>query len=227
RNIPVYTLYSKRHPSIHTVHLYLNPLSDVAKQSLYVRGVPPVDQDATSTRRVKVLASVTEGSDISDDWHPILSVIRVNASSWERERVQQQLQVFLRDLEWGRKQQPNLWKRLHFRRVEKGVRETLRMLERDNLPHPAPCRKTRDPLAKPENPELVIVAKPENPELVIVAGDPLAKLENPELVIVAKPENPELVIVAKLENPELVIVAKPENPELVIVAGSEIAHLRI
>lgn len=46
------------------------------------------------------------------------------------------MQVFLRDLEWGRQQQPSLWKRLHFRRVEKGVRQTLRMLKNDNLPPP-------------------------------------------------------------------------------------------
>lgn len=120
----------REHPSLHTVHLYLNPLSDVGKQSLYVRGVPK----SHSGRRVKVLASVTEGSDISEDWHPILSVIRENASSWDRERVKQQLKVFLRDLEWGRQQQPSLWKRLHFRRVEKGVRQTLQMLEKNTLP---------------------------------------------------------------------------------------------
>ncbi|XP_054650028.1 NLR family member X1 isoform X2 [Dunckerocampus dactyliophorus] len=122
----------REHPSIHTVHLYLNPLSDVGKQSLYVRGVPK--SHSGSGRRVKVLASVTEGSDLSEDWHPILSVIRENASSWDRERVQQQLKVFLRDLEWGRQQQQSLWKKLHFRRVEKGVRQTLRMLEKDTLP---------------------------------------------------------------------------------------------
>ncbi|XP_040901575.1 NLR family member X1 isoform X2 [Toxotes jaculatrix] len=120
----------REHPSIHTVHLYLNPLSDVGKQSLYVRGAPR----SRSDRRVKVLASVTEGSDISEDWHPILKVIRENASSWDRQRVMQQLKVFLRDLEWGRQQQPSLWKRLHFRRVERGVRQTLQMLEKDTLP---------------------------------------------------------------------------------------------
>lgn len=124
----------REHPSIHTVHLYLNPLSDVGKQSLYVRGVPK--RQGGSGRRVRVLASVTEGSDLSEDWHPILSVIRENASSWDRERVKQQLRVFLRDLEWGRQQQQSLLKRLHFRRVEKGVRQTLQMLERDTLPPP-------------------------------------------------------------------------------------------
>ncbi|XP_034557043.1 NLR family member X1 isoform X2 [Notolabrus celidotus] len=129
----------REHPNIHTVHLYLNPLSDVGKQSLYVRGV--TKSQGGSERRVRVLASVTEGSDLSEDWHPILDVIRENASSWDRERVKQQLVVFLRDLEWGRQQQPSLWKRLHFRRVEKGVRQTLRMLERDTLPPPPPYSK--------------------------------------------------------------------------------------
>uniref|UniRef100_UPI0037E8E46F NLR family member X1 isoform X2 n=1 Tax=Semicossyphus pulcher TaxID=241346 RepID=UPI0037E8E46F len=122
----------REHPSIHTVHLYLNPLSNVGKQSLYVRGVPK--SHGGSGRRVRVLASVTEGSDLSEDWHPILSVIRENASSWDRERVKEQLVVFLRDLEWGRQQQQSLWKRLHFRRVEKGVRQTLRRLEKDAPP---------------------------------------------------------------------------------------------
>uniref|UniRef100_A0A665TEL8 NACHT domain-containing protein n=1 Tax=Echeneis naucrates TaxID=173247 RepID=A0A665TEL8_ECHNA len=119
----------REHPSIHTVHLYLNALSDVGKKSLYVRGVPR--NHVGSGRRVKVLASVTEGSEISEDWHPILRVIRENARSWDRQRVQQQLEVFLRDLEWGRQQQQSLWKRLHFLRVEKGVRQTLRMLDRE------------------------------------------------------------------------------------------------
>ncbi|XP_040036666.2 NLR family member X1 isoform X1 [Gasterosteus aculeatus] len=120
----------REHPSIHTVHLYLNPLSDVGKQSLYVRGVPK----SQGGRRVKVLASVTEGTDISEDWHPILSVIRKNASSWDRQRVKEQLKVFLRDLDWGRQQQQNFWKRLHFRRVEKGVRKTLQQLEKEAPP---------------------------------------------------------------------------------------------
>ncbi|XP_031697969.1 NLR family member X1-like [Anarrhichthys ocellatus] len=120
----------REHAGIHTVHLYLNPLSDVGKQSLYVRGVPK----SQGGRRVKVLVSVTEGSDISEDWHPILSVIRKNTSSWDRERIIQQLKVFLRDLDWGRQQQQSIWKRFHFRRVEKGVRQTLRMLEKDSLP---------------------------------------------------------------------------------------------
>lgn len=71
--------------------LYLNPLSDVGKQSLYVRGVPK--SHGGSGRRVKVLASVTEGCDISEDWHPILGVIRENASTWDRERLKQQLRV--------------------------------------------------------------------------------------------------------------------------------------
>ncbi|XP_036392011.1 NLR family member X1 isoform X2 [Megalops cyprinoides] len=118
----------REHPTIHTLHLYLNRLSEVGKQSLYVHGTAR-GQDGAS-RRVKVLASVTEGSDVSDNWHPILSVIRKNSTSWERDRVQEQLQVFLRDLESGRRQQHSFWKRLHFRRVEKGVREILHMLEK-------------------------------------------------------------------------------------------------
>lgn len=69
--------------------LYLNPLSDAGKQSLYLRGVSLSPSDG----QVKVLASVTEGSDISENWHPILSVIRENASSWDRSRVTQQLKV--------------------------------------------------------------------------------------------------------------------------------------
>ncbi|KAK7882846.1 hypothetical protein WMY93_029020 [Mugilogobius chulae] len=120
----------REHPTIHTLHLYLNPLSDVGKRSLYVRGDP-----SRSGRKVRVLASVTEGSDLSEDWHPILSIIRENAKSWDRERVKQQLRAFQRDLEWGRQQQPSFWKRLHFRRVERGIRETLKMLEKQDVSH--------------------------------------------------------------------------------------------
>lgn len=43
-------------------------------------------------------------------------------------------QAFLRDLDWGRQQQQSVWKRLHFMRVEKGVRKTLKMLEKDAPP---------------------------------------------------------------------------------------------
>nr|AXK69168.1 NLRX1 [Ctenopharyngodon idella] len=118
----------REHPNIHTVHLYLNQLTDVGKQSLYVRGGPRVKEG----RRVKVLASVTEGSDISEDWHPILSVIGKNSLSWERDRVREQLLVFLKDLEWGRKQHPSFWKKMHFRRVESVVRQTLRLLEKSS-----------------------------------------------------------------------------------------------
>lgn len=106
--------------------LYLNQLTDVGKQSLHVRGVPQ-EKDG---RRVKVLASVTEGSDISEHWHPILSVIGNNSLSWERERVREQLLVFLKDLEWGYKQHSSFWKKLHFRRVERVVRRLLRILEK-------------------------------------------------------------------------------------------------
>ncbi|KAI5098851.1 NLR family member X1 isoform X1, partial [Silurus meridionalis] len=116
----------REHPTIHTLHLYLNQLTDVGKQSLHVRGVPQVKDG----RRVKVLASVTEGSDISEDWHPILSIIGKNSLSWERERVREQLLIFVKDLEWGRKQNSNFLKKLHFRRVERVVRQTLRMLEK-------------------------------------------------------------------------------------------------
>ncbi|KAA0701984.1 NLR family member X1 [Triplophysa tibetana] len=118
----------REHPNIHTVHLYLNQLTDVGKQSLYVRGGPRMKEG----RRVKVLASVTEGSDISEDWHPILSIIGKNSLVWERKRVREQLLVFLKDLEWGRKQHPSFWKKLHFRRVESFVRQTLRVLEKSS-----------------------------------------------------------------------------------------------
>ncbi|XP_013856208.1 NLR family member X1 [Austrofundulus limnaeus] len=116
----------REHPSIHTVHLYLNPISDVGKRSLYVRGEP---MNNRTNRRVKVLVSVTEGSDISEDWHPILSVIQENASTWEPKRVKEQLEIFLKDLEWGHQQQQSFWKRLHFRRVQKQVKQTLQMLD--------------------------------------------------------------------------------------------------
>ncbi|XP_053363322.1 NLR family member X1 isoform X2 [Clarias gariepinus] len=116
----------REHPTVHTLHLYLNQLTDVGKQSLHGRGVPK----EKGGRKVKVLASVTEGSDISEDWHPILSIIGNNSLSWERQRVREQLLVFLKDLEWGRKQHSSFWKKLHFHKVERKVKQTLRMLEK-------------------------------------------------------------------------------------------------
>ncbi|XP_034151604.1 NLR family member X1 isoform X2 [Esox lucius] len=116
----------REHPSIHTVHLYLNPLSNEGKLLLCDRGLS-LEQGGTG-RRVKVLASVTEGTEISENWRLILNLIRQNALSWERERVREQLQIFLQDLEWGKQHAPSFWKKMHFRRVENGVRQTLQML---------------------------------------------------------------------------------------------------
>lgn len=41
-------------------------------------------------------------------------------------------QVFLKDLKWGRQQQQSFWKKLHFRKVENAVHQTLQMLEKDS-----------------------------------------------------------------------------------------------
>ncbi|XP_047246730.1 NLR family member X1 isoform X4 [Girardinichthys multiradiatus] len=127
----------REHPSIHTVHLYLNPITNEGKQSLYGRGVP---SKKGNNRQVKVLASVTEGFDISDNWHPILKVIRENASSWDRKLVKQQLEVFLQDLEWGSRRQKSFWTRLHFRKVQKTVQATLKNLETDSSPKERPSK---------------------------------------------------------------------------------------
>lgn len=70
--------------------LYLNPITDEGKQALYGRGVTG---NQGNNQQVKVLASVTEGSDISGGWHPILRVIQENASSWDHKQVKQQLKV--------------------------------------------------------------------------------------------------------------------------------------
>ncbi|XP_048838055.1 NLR family member X1 isoform X2 [Brienomyrus brachyistius] len=114
----------RKHPTVHTVHLYLNQLSEMGKQSLYVDG-----SEAGAARRLQILTSVTEGADLSDAWPRILSIIRQNATSWDRGRVREQLLDFLRDLESSRRQQRNFLKKHHFRRVEKGVRECLRTLD--------------------------------------------------------------------------------------------------
>ncbi|XP_026869213.2 NLR family member X1 [Electrophorus electricus] len=127
----------REHPTVHTVHLYLNQLTDAGKRSLHIRGVP----QKKGGRRVKTLASVTEGSDISEDWHPILNVIGKNSLLWERERVREQLRVFLKDLEWGRQQHHSFWKKLHFHRVESVVRKTLRMLETSSTTGTTPASK--------------------------------------------------------------------------------------
>lgn len=71
--------------------LYLNPVTDVGKQSLYAPVVPMNHDD--DRKHVEVLVSVTEGSEVSKNWHPILSVIQENALSWDKECVKQQLKV--------------------------------------------------------------------------------------------------------------------------------------
>lgn len=86
------------------------------------------------------------GVDLANDEMPVMHksveslVILTGKSQTFRRRILLQvsqsvltlsLQAFLRDLEWGRQQQPHFWKRLHFRRVEKGVRQTLQMLDKD------------------------------------------------------------------------------------------------
>lgn len=119
----------REHPTIHTVHLYLNPITDEGRKSLYGQSGP---SNQGNNQQVNVLASVTEGSDISNEWHPILRVIRENASSWDRKKVKQQLKIFLQDLDSGRDKQKSFWKRLHFRKVEKKVQATLQSLEKDS-----------------------------------------------------------------------------------------------
>uniref|UniRef100_A0A8D0L7H7 NLR family member X1 n=1 Tax=Sphenodon punctatus TaxID=8508 RepID=A0A8D0L7H7_SPHPU len=114
---------AKRNATLDKVHLYFNEISEEGKQALH------------SLRRdrdgVKVLVFLTVGTDVSDYWSSILSVVQKNLPNWDRERVQQHLGLFLEDLECSRRQTANPWKKAKFLRVEKEVKRMLGEIQQE------------------------------------------------------------------------------------------------
>nr|XP_006111262.2 NLR family member X1 [Pelodiscus sinensis] len=108
---------AKRHATLKEVHLYFNDISEEGKQALHALRR---DRDG-----VQVLVFLTAGTDVSDDWALILSVVQKNLPIWDRERVQQHLARLLQDLECSRRQTGNPWKKAKFLRVESQVKKML------------------------------------------------------------------------------------------------------
>ncbi|XP_058866129.1 NLR family member X1 [Acipenser ruthenus] len=115
----------RANPTLNTIHLYLNELSESGKHSLHSRGLGQGESG-----RVKVLASITQGDELSEDWELILNNIRSHATSWNRQRVRENLQRFLQELKGARQQNRSVGKKLSFWRVQRQVAEEIRNLEK-------------------------------------------------------------------------------------------------
>ncbi|XP_074833176.1 NLR family member X1 [Carettochelys insculpta] len=116
---------AKRHPTLKEVHLYFSNISEEGKRALHALRR---DRDG-----VQVLVFLTVGTDVSDYWALILSVVQKNLPIWDRERVQQHLSLLLQDLECSRQQTGNPWKKAKFLRVESKVKKMLLQIQQGTL----------------------------------------------------------------------------------------------
>ncbi|XP_024052404.2 NLR family member X1 isoform X1 [Terrapene carolina triunguis] len=116
---------AKRHATLKEVHLYFNDISEEGKRALHALRR---DRDG-----VQVLVFLTVGTDVSDYWAFILSVVQKNLPNWDRERVQQHLSLLLQDLECSRRQTGNPWKKAKFLRVENEVKKMLVKIQQGTL----------------------------------------------------------------------------------------------
>ncbi|XP_025961653.2 NLR family member X1 isoform X2 [Dromaius novaehollandiae] len=116
---------AKKHTTLDTVHLYFNDISEEGKRELHTLRV---DQDG-----VRVLVFLTAGTDVSDYWSNILSIVHRNLPFWDRERVRQHLALILQDLESSRRQTANPWRKAKFLRVENEVKRMLGKLQHGSL----------------------------------------------------------------------------------------------
>ncbi|XP_062450656.1 NLR family member X1 [Rhea pennata] len=116
---------AKKHPTLDTVHLYFNDISEEGKRELHTLRV---DRDG-----VRVLVFLTAGTDVSDYWSNILSIVHKNLPFWDRERVRQHLALILQDLESSRRQTANPWRKAKFLRVESEVKRMLGKLQHGSL----------------------------------------------------------------------------------------------
>ncbi|XP_048417886.2 NLR family member X1 [Stegostoma tigrinum] len=113
----------KKHPTLETVHLYLNEISDNGKQELHALSQ---EQDG-----VTVLASITEGSDISAYWTLILKNVMGNAANRDQEHMANHLALFQNELKFSRRQTRNLWKKIRLLRVERRIEKKLRNIQQE------------------------------------------------------------------------------------------------
>lgn len=82
-----------------------SPANHLFFSSLYMNQIWEVDLSADlNSRNIRVLFSLLEGSEVSENWTLVLSRIQENTSSGNQDRVKQQLKVqllLLLDLQWG------------------------------------------------------------------------------------------------------------------------------
>lgn len=108
-----------------TRSLYFNDISEDGKRALHSLRM---DRDG-----VRALVFLTAGTDVSDYWSNILSVVQKNLPFWDRERVRQHLALILQDLESSRRQTANPWRKAKFLRVESEVKKMLGKLQHGTL----------------------------------------------------------------------------------------------
>ncbi|XP_040181439.1 NLR family member X1 [Rana temporaria] len=108
------------HPTLSRVHLYFNELSDDGLQALKPVGV-------------KVLVSLTEGTDASRHWHLILKELRANVGGWDHARISAHLTLLLRDLQQSRALTTSLWRKARIFRVETEVKRMLGRIQHGTL----------------------------------------------------------------------------------------------
>ncbi|KFV78919.1 NLR family member X1, partial [Struthio camelus australis] len=104
-------------PTTQCSDLYFNDISEEGKRELHTLRM---DQDG-----VRALVFLTAGTDVSDYWSNILSIVHKNLPFWDRERVRQHLALLLQDLESSRRQTANPWRKAKFLRVESEVKKML------------------------------------------------------------------------------------------------------
>ncbi|XP_029428590.1 NLR family member X1 isoform X2 [Rhinatrema bivittatum] len=116
---------AKRHPTLEKVHLYFNEISEEGRQQLH--------ELQRERDGVKVLVSLAEGTDVSEYSSLILNMVTSNVKGWDRDRIQRHLHLLLDDLQCGRRQTANPWKKARFLRVENQVRKVLATVQHGNV----------------------------------------------------------------------------------------------
>lgn len=101
--------------------LYFNELSSEGRQVLR-------DLGGSGEGGARVVASLTEGTAVSEYWSVILSEVQRNLNSWDPLRVQRHLKLLLRDLEDSRGATLNPWRKAQLLRVESEVKTLLEQL---------------------------------------------------------------------------------------------------
>ncbi|KAM3921624.1 NLR family member X1 isoform 1-T2 [Leptodactylus fuscus] len=108
---------ASHHPTLSRVHLYFNELSDSGLRALQSLG------------DVRVIVSLTEGSDASRHWSLILRELKANAGGWDHARMRSHLTLLLRDLQSSRAMTGNLWRKARILRVETEVKLMLSRIQ--------------------------------------------------------------------------------------------------